>query len=170
MNPPPSSSPTLEAVWRSIRRPLLSISSRKGVSDKHRGSLRTLVKDHQLVKVKFGGVRGDDNTERGKEIERLCGELLSSVTSVSKQHFIIRSDDDGSFSFICVTIPPFASHAPGSSNKHRIPSSIHRDAVGDGPGVGSGLYGRTHSSLPQHWIYLILEFGSRGWILLIVPF
>ena len=55
-------SQNLENVWRNIKRPLLSISQKKGVTEKHQSNFRTLLSDHKLVKVKFSGLKeeGED--------------------------------------------------------------------------------------------------------------
>lgn len=78
---PPLSSSTdgdnLEFTWRNIKRPLLSISNKKGVSDKHRNNFRTLLEDHKVVKVKFSGV-----LENETALDEMINSLITNEEEV----------------------------------------------------------------------------------------
>jgi RNA-binding protein YhbY len=56
----------MEKAWRSARKPLLSIGS-KGATLTHGNSLRQLLQDHTIVKVKINTRRFDNSLEQAYE-------------------------------------------------------------------------------------------------------
>lgn len=77
----------LETAWRSIKKPLLSISSKKGVTPKTVNNFNTLLADHKLIKVKFGGLREDDAGDKNGAMDELVAKLVGDggVEVIRKQ-------------------------------------------------------------------------------------
>jgi RNA-binding protein YhbY len=51
--PPPKDLSRMERAWRHVKKPLLSLGAQKGATIKHGNSLRELLQQHTMVKVKI---------------------------------------------------------------------------------------------------------------------
>ena len=66
----------LELAWRSIKRPLLSISQKKGITPKHITNFATLLSDHKIMKVKFSGLKETEEGNRDESLKEVISKIL----------------------------------------------------------------------------------------------
>ena len=80
----------MERAWRYVPKPLLRLGG-KGVTLQHGNSLRQLLEQHQIVKVKVNDLRpfqtsNDDNENHNNPLSEAFEQLKQSANTAPQQH------------------------------------------------------------------------------------